>query len=184
MAMLMALLMAFTQLGRWVAVLDVSARARATDLVLLLACARFLRARVHSAHRPNRYGDRATAGQLVERWAGVVDHVVTSLDEFPICLAHSHWRSSWWRARLLAGICTSVCPKTAHSPFLGPTFSANPPLCAFWSWFCAVGVRRSSPALESGLPDWSSRTAVFPPPARVRVGSCWLHAGSHFPVRS
>ena len=77
MALLIPLLMAFTQLGRWVAVLDVSARARATDLVLLLACARFLRARVHSAHRPNRYGDRATAGQLVERWAGVVDHVVT-----------------------------------------------------------------------------------------------------------
>ena len=36
------------------------------------------------------------AGCLVERWAGV-DHVVTSLDESLTCLAHSHWRSSWWR---------------------------------------------------------------------------------------
>ena len=32
----------------------------------------------------------------MERWASV-DHVVTSLDEFPICLAHSHLRSPWWR---------------------------------------------------------------------------------------
>ena len=59
------MLMLFTQLVRGVAVLDVSGRARATDLFLLLAYARFLRARVHSAHRPNRYGDRANAGQLV-----------------------------------------------------------------------------------------------------------------------
>ena len=36
------------------------------------------------------------AGCLLERWASV-DHVVTSLDEFPICLAHSHLRSPWWR---------------------------------------------------------------------------------------
>ena len=59
-----AMLMAFTQLGRGVAVLDVSALARATEHVLPWAYARFLQARVHSARRPNRYGDRANAGQL------------------------------------------------------------------------------------------------------------------------
>ena len=37
------------------------------------------------------------AWALVERRAGVVDHLVTSLDESLICLAHSHLRSPWWR---------------------------------------------------------------------------------------
>ena len=61
------MLIAFTQLGRWVAVLDVSGldRVRATDLVLLLAGARFLQARVHSARRPNMRGDLANDRQLV-----------------------------------------------------------------------------------------------------------------------
>ena len=64
--MLIPLLMAFTQLGRWVAVLDVSARERARlpALDLLLARARFLLAQVHSARRSSRYGGRANAGQL------------------------------------------------------------------------------------------------------------------------
>ena len=61
------MLMAFTQLGRWVAVLDVSGldRVRATEHVLPWAYARFLQARVHSAHRPNMRGDLASVCQIV-----------------------------------------------------------------------------------------------------------------------
>ena len=55
-----------------VAVLDVSALARATEHVLPWAYARFLQARVHSARRPNRYGDRANARTSSAPW-GITD---------------------------------------------------------------------------------------------------------------
>ena len=63
----------------------------------------------------------------MERWAGV-DHVVTlsrRVTDLPCSLSLAFV--------LVAGICTSVCPKTAYSTFLEQSFSDNPPLCAFWA---------------------------------------------------